>query len=115
MKFLLDAHLPSSLKNVFIDNGFVVIHTTDLPLKNETSDSDIIEYAQLNNYIVVTKDSDFYFSHIVNNKPEKMILVKTGNMGKEQLKLIFAHFLKDMIEALNNHNLIELHRDSLVF
>jgi predicted nuclease of predicted toxin-antitoxin system len=115
MKFLFDAHLPPSLKTVFKNSGFAVIHTTDLPLKNETSDSEIIDYAQLNDFIVVTKDSDFYFSHIISTKPEKLILVKIGNIGKEQLKIIFAHFLKDIIEALKTHSLVELHKDIIVF
>lgn len=38
MKFLLDAQLPPSLKQLFVDNGYDCIHTIDLKEGNETSD-----------------------------------------------------------------------------
>ena len=38
MKFLLDAQLPPSLKQLFIDYGYDYIHTLDLELGNNTSD-----------------------------------------------------------------------------
>jgi predicted nuclease of predicted toxin-antitoxin system len=38
MKFLLDAQLPSSLKQVFISKGYDCIHTLDLESGNETPD-----------------------------------------------------------------------------
>ena len=41
MKFLLDAQLPPSLKQLFIDNGFDCIHTLDLEKGNDTSDKTI--------------------------------------------------------------------------
>ena len=57
MKFLLDAHLPPSLKKVFADNGFNAIHTLELPAKNETSDAEIIEALNTHNLIELHKDS----------------------------------------------------------
>ena len=38
MKFLLDAQLPSSLKQLFADKGYDCIHTVDLELGNDTPD-----------------------------------------------------------------------------
>ena len=38
MKFLIDAQLPPSLKQLFISNGYDCIHTLDLELQNETPD-----------------------------------------------------------------------------
>lgn len=38
MKFLIDAQLPPSLKQIFISRGYDCIHTLDLELQNETPD-----------------------------------------------------------------------------
>jgi predicted nuclease of predicted toxin-antitoxin system len=40
MKFLIDAQLPPSLRQVFIMNGHDCIHTLDLEMKNETPDKE---------------------------------------------------------------------------
>ena len=115
MKFLLDAHLPPSLKELFLQKDLEVIHTTDLPEKNSTKDSFINRFSKENGYIVITKDSDFYYSHVVNDIPEKLIIVKTGNISKEILKDVFKRFLEKIVEILKTHNILELHRDRLIY
>lgn len=115
MKFLLDAHLPPSLKIVFKEKGLDVTHTSELPRSNETKDSEIGEYANQYDCVVVSKDTDFYYSHIAKNIPKKLLLVKSGNMGKEQLKNLFRQFLDDILIAFNTYNLVELHRNSIIF
>ena len=59
MKFLIDAQLPKSLAAFLSENGFESTHTLDLPHKNKTTDSQIIEIADSKNYVVITKDDDF--------------------------------------------------------
>ena len=39
MKFLIDAQLPFSLKQLFISKGHDCIHTSDMQMGNETPDS----------------------------------------------------------------------------
>jgi predicted nuclease of predicted toxin-antitoxin system len=41
MKFLLDAQLPPTLRQLFIDKGYDCIHTLDLALGNSTPDKEI--------------------------------------------------------------------------
>ncbi len=115
MKFLLDAHLPYSLKYIFEYKNFEVIHTFDLPDKNETSDKRIIELAERENYIVITKDSDFYFSHVVRGVPQKLILIKVGNMSKSDLKTLFIQNFSEIVEKISNYNLIEIYENAIVF
>ena len=38
MKFLIDAQLPYSLKQIFISRGHDCIHTSDMQMGNETPD-----------------------------------------------------------------------------
>jgi predicted nuclease of predicted toxin-antitoxin system len=65
MKFLLDAQLPPSLKNLFIENGYHCIHTLDLESGNDTTDKMINELSVAEKRIVITKDSDFFDSFII--------------------------------------------------
>jgi predicted nuclease of predicted toxin-antitoxin system len=89
MKFLIDAQLPPSLKEVFISKGYDCIHTLDLEQKNNTPDS-IINIISVNQKrILITKDSDFYNSFLIKQVPHKLILVKLGNTSKKELIQIF--------------------------
>lgn len=62
MKFLIDAQLPRRLAHRLRQEGFEVIHTLDLPLRNRTPDSVINELSVRDQYIVVTKDEIFLAS-----------------------------------------------------
>ena len=112
MKFMLDA--PLSICNLFHERGCEAIHTKQLLLKNKTSDTEIIKIAEQNNYIVITKDSDFYYSHLIKNKPKKLLLIRTGNISTKNLKVLFNHFSEQIINTFNKQNLLELHTDSMV-
>jgi len=85
MKFLLDAQLPPSLKQLFIDKGYDCIHTLDLENGNNTLDSIINKLSVDQQMILVTKDSDFYDSIMLKREPYKLILVKLGNTSKKEL------------------------------
>lgn len=69
MKFLVDAQLPRRLANWLNDAGQDALHTLDLPRKNLTSDSEIINRAQQDGRIVVTKDADFVRSLLITGEP----------------------------------------------
>ncbi len=84
MKVIVYAQLPVKLYKILEKIGVDSIHVQELPNKNETSDADIIKYADDTGLIVITKDLDFYHSHMANGKPGKLLLIllailKTGN------------------------------------
>ena len=60
MKFLLDAHLPPSLRSVFADAGHDAIHTLDLPDQSASLDGVLNRVSLAEERVVVTKDTDFY-------------------------------------------------------
>lgn len=60
MRFLVDAHLPMRLVYWLRERGHDVIHTRELPLKNETDDIDIIQLSVDQDRIVIFKDEDFF-------------------------------------------------------
>lgn len=113
MKFLIDAQLPPSLRQLFIEKGYDAIHTLDLPQKNDTKDAQIRQLAISDNRIVITKDIDFYDSFILKQEPSKLVLVKTGNISTKDLKALFTSYFDDIIEALKHNDLVLLSKTNL--
>lgn len=108
MKFLIDAQLPPSLKEIFISNGFDCIHTLDLEAGNNTPDKIISEISVAESRILITKDSDFYTSFIIKKEPYKLILVKFGNSSKKEIIQFFKNHFEEIIEKLKKENIILL-------
>lgn len=115
MKFLIDAQLPLSLKSWLKKRGHDVLHTRDLPRENLTIDTTIIDIADNENRIIITKDSDFFKFHLLKGKPQRLLMITTGNIvNKELLKLFELNFetIEHSFEA--NAKLIELDNYSII-
>ena len=108
MKFLVDAHLPPCLCELLAARGHDVLHTRQLPLGNATSDQDINEFSIDQQRVLISKDSDFFYSHLLHGRPWKLLLIKTGNISTHNLCAIFARNLASIEDALQNHTLVEL-------
>jgi predicted nuclease of predicted toxin-antitoxin system len=108
MKFVIDAQLPYGLKIFLKDNGFDAIHTDDMPNRERTTDKEIINISELENRIIITKDKDFLDSHILLNKPEKLVLITSGNIKNKDFFVLFRNNFKTITELLSKHSLIEL-------
>ncbi|MEY2829238.1 MAG: hypothetical protein RIQ33_1096 [Bacteroidota bacterium] len=113
MNFIIDAHLPFAIAELLIDNSLDAIHTRHLPNANETTDHEITKISLAENRIVISKDSDFYFTYLLHKKPYKLILIRVGNCSKSKLVEIFDSHLPSIIEALQTNGLIEVYEDSI--
>ncbi len=71
MKFIVDAQLPVRLARFLQSVGYDTIHTRDLPQQNATPDTEINEISIQESRIVITKDSDFLDSFLINHEPYK--------------------------------------------
>lgn len=93
MKFIVDAQLPYRLKKWLSEKGHDVIHTNDLPQQHLTPDSDIIEVAEKEERIVISKDSDFYQHNLIKGTPKRILFITTGNIvNKELIRLVELNF-----------------------
>ncbi len=114
MKFLIDAHLPPILREVFRQLGHDAIHTLDLPDRNFSRDGLLNEISVVEERVVVTKDTDFYYSHILQKRPWKLVLVRTGNLGLKETKRMFENHLPAIEQALESCSLVELDQKSVL-
>ena len=113
MKFIVDAQLPKSLSDLLNYRGFDSLHTLELQDKNSTSDKVITEIAIDQKRIVITKDNDFLESFLLNSKPEKLIVVRTGNIPNAVLLKIFDNNLELIKSMISRSNLIEITRNEI--
>ena len=113
MKFLVDAHLPPSLCAILQAAGHDALHTTGLPAQNTTPDRVINELSLTDQRVVISKDTDFYYSHVLHQRPWKLLLVRTGNIRTRELKELLQRQLPTIVEALESHSLVELDRTSV--
>jgi predicted nuclease of predicted toxin-antitoxin system len=72
MKFLCDVHIPYKLVKHLRLKGFEVFHVNEILDKWITTDSKICFFADENDLIVITKDSDFRNSYISSNLLENL-------------------------------------------
>ena len=107
MKLLLDNNISfrilPALKLIFSE----VKHVVELDM-DESSDSEIAEYAVNNSYIIVTKDQDFTDIAVRTNSSDiKVILIRRGNCSTSQIEQILSGS-KEIIEAfsIENHSKI---------
>ncbi len=108
LSFIVDAQLPQRLSEYLKLRGHLSVHTLELPNGNLTSDKFIKSKAVSDNLVLVTKDDDFLYSFIIEKKPKKLILVKTGNISNKDLLAIFSNNLDKIVSLLRNHSLIEV-------
>ncbi|MCX6214383.1 DUF5615 family PIN-like protein [Spirosoma sp.] len=108
MKYLVDAQLPYLLAEILSAKGYDVIHTDELPDKDETSDTIIRQLATRENRIVITKDSDFRDSYLLFGQPPRLLLLTTGNIKNRQLLDLFRGNRATLDGLFLVHTFIEL-------
>ena len=113
MKFVVDAHLPPSLCVLLRAAGHEAIHTSQLPAHNGTPDEIINQLSLAEKRVVITKDSDFYHSHLLHGKPWKLLLVRTGNIRTRELTALVGRHLPAIVAAFDGNPLVELNRQSI--
>ena len=114
MRLLVDAQLPLRLVPMLIELGNDVVHTSELPDGNRTSDREITRIANVQDRIVVTKDRDFVDGHLLAAEPRRLLLVSTGNIRNDDLMKLFAGNSDALAGAFDDVDFVELDRDVLI-
>ena len=114
LKFIVDAQLPKKLSDFLNNKGHDSVHTLDLPDKNTTTDKYIKDKAHSENLILITKDDDFLRSFLIERKPPKLLLVKTGNISNGTLMSIFDKGFEVIISLIRRHSMIEITKEEII-
>jgi predicted nuclease of predicted toxin-antitoxin system len=102
------AQLPRRLARELVAAGHDVAHALELPLGNRTPDGDIAALAVREGRVVVTKDSDFVTTFLLQGTPPKLLLISTGNISNEALSRLITANLTALETAFAKHDFIEL-------
>ena len=114
MNFLIDANLPRRLVNLFRERGHHAMHTLDLPDANATVDMAILQYSDEENCVIITKDSDFTTSFWLNNRPNKLLLISTGNISNKELETLLVANFEQITTDLSKNRFVELSREHVI-
>jgi len=114
MRLLVDAQLPRRLCSHLRLYGHDVMHTLDLPSGNRTTDAEIIQIADREERIVVTKDEDFVQSFWLKKQPQRLLLIATGNIGSAELAQLTCSALPAVVTAFATSRYIEISHTSMI-
>jgi len=111
--FLIDAQLPSKTCEILIKAGFTAKHVEILPIGDESTDQDIIKYADKYEMMIMTKDMDFYHSHMILDRPKKLFLITTGNISNRQLFNLIRSHTSTIKQLISTCNYIEMSNEGI--
>jgi predicted nuclease of predicted toxin-antitoxin system len=101
MKLLFDQNLTPNLverlENLYPESIHVSYQDLD-----RAPDIEIWEYAHKNNYLIVSKDSDFSELSIIHGFPPKIIWIRRGNCSTKEIEKLLKQ---------NYHRIKELYQD----
>ena len=110
MKLLFDQNLSRKLVNrsadIFPDSSHVQFH--DLA---EKTDTEIWEFAKLNDFCIVTQDADFPERSRLYGSPPKVVWLRCGNASTNQVEALIrsgATAIRELLKNAESHCL-ELH------
>ncbi|GAB4214959.1 MAG: DUF5615 family PIN-like protein [Synechococcales cyanobacterium] len=110
MKLLFDQNLSRKLVNcladVFPDASHVQFHGLA-----EKTDTEIWEFAESNDFCIVTQDADFAERSRLYGSPPKVVWLRCGNTPTYQVEALIRAGQEAIQELLDNPNLhcLELH------
>jgi predicted nuclease of predicted toxin-antitoxin system len=95
MKLLLEENLSSQIVSKVIDLYPDSAHVKNLALKN-TDDSVIWEYAKTNNFVIASKDADFYQRNLLYADAPKFIYLWIGDSPTSEI----VEILRDNFDTI---------------
>jgi len=113
VRVLIDAHLPKRLSEILSGLDIESKHTLDLPKKNATPDHEIIQIADQEERIVISKDSDFLDNYILDGSPKKLLIVSTGNINNQKLIQLFEKNLDTLKLLFEENSVIEINEEEI--
>ncbi|MBI5214367.1 MAG: DUF5615 family PIN-like protein [Ignavibacteriae bacterium] len=100
MKWLVDAQLPPSLCDWFRSRNELAVHVSELLGGISMPDELIWSIAKRDEFVVISKDRDFFDRSIVYGSPPQIVYLDFGNCSNENLFLILHQHWGELQYAL---------------
>jgi predicted nuclease of predicted toxin-antitoxin system len=112
MKLLFDQNISFRITKIVKDVFPGCIHVSQCGLM-DLEDPEIWQYAKLNNYAIVTFDSDFFEISLIKGHPPKIVWIRTGNLTTKEIAALLKNNQKTIKSFLSsnefqNNSCIEL-------
>lgn len=114
MRVLVDAQLPKRLASLFSSFDIDAKHTLELPKQNATPDQEIINIADHEDRIVISKDSDFLDNYILQGQPKKLLIVSTGNINNNDLVRLFERNIETIKSLFEDNAVVEIDEEEIL-
>ena len=108
MIYLVDINLPKEF-SFFQTGNFVFVKD----FSNSLPDSEIWNLALEKNYIILSRDKDFYYRALQSESSPQIVLFRLGNIKNHQLTLYFKEHWLPIENYLEHHRLIVLWPDEI--
>lgn len=102
MKLLFDENLSPRLINLLSASFPESTHVRDIGLAS-ADDNSIWTYAHEHNFMIVSKDSDFHQRSFVKGSPPKVIWVRGGNRGTQEIAELLRRYQTDLERFATDH------------
>jgi predicted nuclease of predicted toxin-antitoxin system len=89
------------------------VHTLELAEGNASTDQALIEFADANGYVLVSKDSDFVDTHLLVKRPQKLLHLTIGNASNFLLLGVFERNHEVIARGFEAHDFVELSLDAV--
>jgi len=103
MRFLFDQNISHRILKLIPDK-----YSDSTTVKKEglinAADREIWEYAKLNDYIIVTQDSDFNNLNSLYGFPPKIIWIRTGNLKTQSIIDILNDYYYEITKFIEDKN-----------
>jgi predicted nuclease of predicted toxin-antitoxin system len=109
MKLLLDENLSKRIVP-FLQTAFPDSSQVTLLNLESASDSEIWQHAKANDFVIVSRDSDFQERSLVAGHPPQVIWLKIPNRSKTVVLNILLDYHTEIEQALieQNHGCVEI-------
>jgi len=90
------------------------VHTLDLPNGNRTTDERLIDFADREVRVLISKDGDFVDSHLLFGRPSRLLLISTGNISNPDLGLLMVPVIPNLVTEFQSNNFVELNQAGIL-
>jgi predicted nuclease of predicted toxin-antitoxin system len=109
MKILVDMNLSPSWAGFLTENGIEAVHWSSVG-SSDASDTEIITYAKIHDFTVLTNDLDFGFIlAITHGKKPSVIQTRTGALGPNKIGEIVIKTINLLSTDIDQGALVTIH------